>query len=117
GRSVDPDARGFDEDEAITQRVRAFLAEHLPGALGPLQRLKTCLYTLTPDRDFVIDTLPGHPNVAAAIGAGHAFKFASAIGRILSDLVLDGGTRSAIGDFAIDRTILTMEAPAKTYMV
>lgn len=117
GRSVDPDTRSFEEDPAITARVRAFLAERLPSALGPVHRVKTCLYTLTPDRDFVIDRLPEHRNVVAAIGAGHAFKFASAIGRILSDLLLDGATRSGIADFAIDRAILQMASPPKTYMV
>jgi sarcosine oxidase len=84
---------------------------------GPPHVVKTCLYTLTPDRDFVIDRLPGHPNVSAAIGAGHAFKFASVIGRILSDLALENGTHSDIADFTIDRPILTMEAPPKSYMV
>ena len=42
-------------------RVRAFLAAHLPGALGPEIYTKTCLYTLTPDRDFVVDRLPDAP--------------------------------------------------------
>ncbi len=37
--------------------------------------IKTCLYTLTPDQDFVIDTLPDNPDVAVVVGAGHAFKF------------------------------------------
>ncbi len=117
GRAVDPDARGFDEDPEITRRVRDFLERHLPAALGPLQVAKTCLYTLTPDRDFVIDRLPEHPNVSVAIGAGHAFKFASVIGRILSELALDAATPSEIGDFAVNRPILQMQAPPKTYMV
>lgn len=117
GVAVDPDTRGFDEDPAISARVTAFLARYLPGALGSTHLVKTCLYTLTPDRDFVIDTVPNHPNVSVAIGAGHAFKFASVIGRILSDLALDGGTRSDIADFHIDRPILQLAAPPKTYMV
>ena len=117
GRAVDPDTRGFDPDPAITQRVRGFIAKYLPSALGPERVVKTCLYTLTPDRDFVIDSLPEHPNVHVAIGAGHAFKFASVIGRILSDLALDGSTESPIDAFTIDRHILQMEAPPKTYMV
>ncbi|HEY5426815.1 MAG TPA: N-methyl-L-tryptophan oxidase [Candidatus Tumulicola sp.] len=117
GLPVDADTRGFDEDPAITARVTAFLERYLPGALGPAQLVKTCLYTLTPDRDFVIDRLPEHPNVSVAIGAGHAFKFASVIGRILSELALDGATGSAIGDFRIQRPILTLASPPKTYMV
>jgi sarcosine oxidase len=114
---VDPDTRGFEPDPAITQRVRGFIGKYLPSALGPERVVKTCLYTLTPDRDFVIDSLPEHPNVHVAIGAGHAFKFASVIGRILSDLALDGSTHSPIEAFTIDRPILQMEAPPKTYMV
>ena len=38
--------------------------------------------------------------ISFAIGAGHAFKFASVIGRILGELVCDGGTRSEIGAFS-----------------
>lgn len=124
GKPVDPDTRGFEEDPEITARVTGFLARHLPGALGPTQLAKTCLYTLPPDRDFVIDTLPEYPNVSIAIGAGHGFKFACVIGRILSDLALDGASADLVtlggveaADFGIDRPILQMEAPPKTYMV
>jgi sarcosine oxidase len=117
GKSVDPDRRTFEPDEDITARVRAFLAAHLPQLDAPIHKIKTCLYTLTPDRDFVIDTLPGHPHVFLAIGAGHAFKFASVIGRILSDLALRGRTPSDISAFGIGRPILQMATPPKTYMV
>jgi sarcosine oxidase len=117
GKPVDPDTRGFDEDPEITARVSTFLARYLPGALGPVARWKTCLYALTPDRDFIIDTLPEHPNVSVAVGGGHGFKFASVIGRILSDLALDGATASGIDAFKIDRSILQMTDPPKTYML
>jgi sarcosine oxidase len=117
GKPVDPDTRSFEPDPGITARVTAFLERYLPGALGPMHLVKTCLYTLTPDRDFVIDTLPEHPNVSVAVGAGHAFKFASVIGRTLAELALDGRTPANIGDFSIERPILHMEAPPKTYMV
>jgi sarcosine oxidase len=117
GRAVDPDTRGFEEDPAITARVTAFLERYLPSALGPVRRLKTCLYALTPDRDFIVDRLPGHPNVSVAAGGGHGFKFAAAIGRILSDLALDGATKSDLSAFRIDRPILRMADPPKTYML
>jgi sarcosine oxidase len=117
GKPVDPDTRSFEEDTAITARVTTFLQCHLPSALGPIARLKTCLYALTPDRDFIIDRLPAHPNVCVAVGGGHGFKFASVIGRILSDLVLDGSTTSDLGAFKLDRPILQMADPPKTYML
>lgn len=118
GKPVDPDTRGFEEDREITARVTAFLERYLPSALGATQLVKTCLYTLPPDRDFIIDTLPEHPNVSVAVGGGHAFKFACIIGRILSDFALDG--RSCVlndSTFKITRPILQMESPPKTYMV
>ncbi len=117
GKPVGADTRTFEEDPDITQRVSAFVQKNLPDAYGPLHLVKTCLYTLTPDRDFVIDTLPEHPNVSVAVGAGHAFKFASVIGRVLSELATSGTTSSGIADFQIDRPILQMEAPPKSYMV
>ncbi|MDP9025451.1 MAG: FAD-dependent oxidoreductase, partial [Candidatus Eremiobacteraeota bacterium] len=117
GVAVDPDTRGFEPDPDITSRVRAFLSRHLPALDGPEHAIKTCLYTLTPDRDFVIDTLPAAPNVHLAIGAGHAYKFASLIGQILSELALDGTTSSGIAEFSLSRPLLQMTAPPKTYMV
>ena len=74
GKPVDPDTRRFDEDPEITARVTGFMERYLPSALGPIVRMKTCLYALTPDRDFIIDTLPEHPNVSVAVGGGHAFQ-------------------------------------------
>ena len=117
GRDVTADSRTFDVDEPALERVESFLRTHIPSMLGPRIRTKSCLYTLTPDRDFVVDALPEHPNVLVAIGAGHAFKFASVIGRILSEVALDGRTESDISAFEIDRTILTLANPPRSYMV
>jgi sarcosine oxidase len=90
GKPVDAQTRGFEEDPEITARVKGFLGRYLPAALGSVDLVKTCLYARTPDRDFVIDALPGHANVSVAVGDGHAFKFASLIGRVLSDGAVEG---------------------------
>ena len=117
GKPVDPDTRSFEPDEENFARLTAFLRRYIPSALGPPIYTKTCLYTLTPDRDFVIDTIAGHPNAALAIGAGHAFKFASVIGKTLAELVADGRTEAGIADFGLSRAILREANPQKTYMV
>jgi len=119
GSPVEPDARTFERDEAAFARVGAFLAAHLPGAAGPPIYTKTCLYTLTPDRDFVVDRLPEAPGVAVALGAAHGFKFASVLGRILAELTIGGATPSAaeIGRFRIDRPVLLETDPATSWMV
>jgi sarcosine oxidase len=117
GQEVTAETRTFDPDVAALGRVQEFLARYIPRALGPIIYTKSCLYTLTPDRDFVIDTLPEHPNVAVAIGGGHGFKFASLIGRILADLAVDGHTEHNLEPFRIDRAILQLLNPPKHYMV
>jgi len=119
GAAVDPDTRTFDRDEAAFERVTDFVAARLPGAVGPPIYTKTCLYTLTPDRDFVVDRLPEHPGIVVALGAGHGFKYASVLGRIVAELSVDGGTPSAgeLEDFRIDRPILLEEDPPHTWMV
>jgi sarcosine oxidase len=116
GRAVDPDTRTFEEDPDLSRRVTGFVREHLP-AVGPVRIVKTCLYTLTPDRDFIIDRLPNHPQVSVAIGAGHAFKFASAIGRVLALHATGGVVGDGLSDFSLLRPILQMADPPKSYMV
>jgi sarcosine oxidase len=108
GEVVSPETRTFDRDEAAFARVEAFIGRHLPGALGPPILTRTCLYTLTPDRDFVVDRLPAAPGVAVVLGAAHGFKYASVLGRILAELVVDGRTPSAgeIEGFRVDRAAL-----------
>ena len=119
GQPVDPDTRTFERDDAAFERLRDFLVEHLPGAVGPPILTRTCLYTLTPDRDFVVDRLPDAPGVVAGLGAAHGFKYASVLGRILVELALDGGSPSdgEIGAFQIDRPVLLEDDPATSWMV
>jgi sarcosine oxidase len=75
------------------QAVQAFLREYLPGVDGPCQAGSVCLYTLTPDRHFLIDHLPDAAQVIFAAGfSGHGFKFAPVVGEILADLALEGKT-------------------------
>ena len=77
-------------DEAL---IRPALESHIPAANGPLAAAKTCIYTMTPDHDFIIDRLPGAPNIIVASPcSGHGFKFAPVIGEILADLATEGGT-------------------------
>jgi sarcosine oxidase len=111
--------RTYDRDEAAHERLVAFMAARLPGALGPPIYTKTCLYTLTPDRDFVVDRVPDAPHVLVALGAAHGYKFASVLGRVLAEMALDGTTPSAgeIERFAIDRPILLEASPATSFMV
>jgi monomeric sarcosine oxidase len=117
GREVTAETRTFEPDQAALHRVQEFLGKYIPSALGPIIYTRTCLYTLTPDRDFVLDAVPEHPNALIAIGGGHGFKFASIIGRILSELAIDRRTAHNLEPFRMDRAILQLANPPKHYMV
>jgi sarcosine oxidase len=117
GRITTADGRTFATDPDCLRRVRAFLGRHLPGAAGAPVLTKTCLYTLTPDRDFVVDRLPEHPGVVVALGAAHAYKFAALFGRWLADLALDparSAPPAALGLFGVDREALCAPVASAT---
>lgn len=114
---TDPETREFEPRADVTEAIRAFTRAYLPGADHGVHLAKTCLYTLTPDRDFIVDRLPGSERVFVAVGAGHAFKFASVLGSILVGLALDDTTSHDISAFGTDRAILTEPNPVRSYMV
>lgn len=106
GRFVTQETRSFEPDPDETALLRRFLDDKLPGAARREILSRTCVYDLTPDRDFVIDRVPGHPRVSYAVGSGHAGKFASMIGASLADLATTGVSRYAIDAFRADRPAL-----------
>jgi sarcosine oxidase len=119
GEPTTPETRSFEPDPAVFRRVGEFLARHLPRAVGPPILTRTCLYTLTPDRDFVVDRVPEAPGVVVGLGAGHGFKFASVLGRVLVELALDESSPSdnELAAFRIDRPILLEEDPPTSWLV
>jgi N-methyl-L-tryptophan oxidase len=84
---VDPDDfdRTVNPDEV--QPFRDFLLKRMSGVSGELVATSMCMYTMTPDQDFIIDRHPEHDNVAIAAGfSGHGFKFMPLVGEHLADL-------------------------------
>ncbi len=96
---VDRATSEHDEDE-----LRRFASEWLTVPLGRCLKRSVCMYTITPDRHFVIDLHPQHDNVVIAGGfSGHGFKFASVVGEILADLAIDRSTALPIKMFRASR--------------
>jgi sarcosine oxidase len=101
---VDPER--YDRAVSATDEatIRSALSAHLPDADGRLLAARTCLYTMTPDGDFILDRLPRSPRIiVAAPCSGHGFKFAPVIGEILADLAVTGRTDHDISRFSLAR--------------
>lgn len=91
-------------DESDIGAYRRVLDRYLPSASGPVLKTLTCMYTNTPDRNFVVDRSKKEPAVAFACGcSGHAFKFTPVIGEVLADLVTLGRTSYAIEHLSASR--------------
>lgn len=107
GLAVTPETRTYEADLEREQRVEEWLQAYVPGFLGPKLYTKTCLYAMPKDRDFVIDTVPDAPQIIICNGAGHAYKFASLLGKILSEIAIDGQTDYPIAPFTLNRPAMT----------
>jgi sarcosine oxidase len=101
---ADPSLVDRAPDAVDLAKVRAFAAEWFPAFGGTLLKEKTCLYTMSPDEHFVIDRHPFHRHVVFAAGlSGHGYKFASVLGEILSDLLVDGKSQLEIDFLSLSR--------------
>ncbi len=96
-----PDSIDREVHETDVARIRARLAARIPALNGPLLKARTCMYTMTPDENFVICKHPRYSAVTIAAGfSGHGFKMASVVGEMLAELVAEGTTRHNIELFS-----------------
>ncbi len=103
GQIISPDTRERTPDTDYIAHIDTYVQERLP-ELGKAVHVEVCLYTETPDEDFIIDAHPHCSDVLIAAGfSGHGFKFCALVGRILSELVQNGETGFDIHPFRIDR--------------
>ncbi len=97
----EPVADPANVDRSVQQsdcdHLSQFLQECLPDVDPTPQRSCVCMYTLTPDRHFLVDRHPDYEHVSFGAGfSGHGFKFTSVIGEVLVDLAVDGRTSSPV---------------------
>lgn len=99
GEPVDPDEGPRAPDAADAARLGR-LAGRLTGVGTEPERMAACMYTMTPDEDFLIGHRRELPGLVLAGGfSGHGFKFASAVGAALADLAEYGRTDLPISMF------------------
>jgi monomeric sarcosine oxidase len=89
GREVeDPTNLDRELDVAERERVESFMEDYMNHSYHRLVHFSACMYTMTADSHFVIDSHPQHDRLVFAAGmSGHGFKFAPVIGQYLVDLL------------------------------
>ncbi|MBS0274156.1 MAG: N-methyl-L-tryptophan oxidase [Proteobacteria bacterium] len=72
--------------EEVENMHRNYIAPYLKGVTSNCVKAKACLYTVTPDAGFILDTLPSSERViVASCCSGHGFKHSAAVGEVLAD--------------------------------
>jgi monomeric sarcosine oxidase len=104
GPVIDPETVDRTVTEADIEPMRDLWQRIQPDVMGEYLRGLVCLYTCTPDMEFIVDEHPNHPNVIiACICNGGGFMYSAAFGETLSQLAVDGRTKLDISAWTIDR--------------
>ncbi|HEY8852488.1 MAG TPA: N-methyl-L-tryptophan oxidase [Gemmatimonadaceae bacterium] len=95
--------RSIEESEA--EPLRNALRPVLPSlAKAAVRESSVCIFTNTPDHDFIVDFHPDYPQVLVSSAcSGHGFKFASALGEVHADLLITGRSTFDLAPFRLDR--------------
>ncbi|HEY3166014.1 MAG TPA: N-methyl-L-tryptophan oxidase [Candidatus Binatia bacterium] len=101
----DPDhvqrAVSTEEEQSM---CKDYVQGRLPGISDRCGTAASCLYTTTPDSNFVIDVHPDNDRIMIASPcSGHGFKHSAAIGEALAEQVIDGKSTIDISSFSMKR--------------
>ncbi|XP_074869775.1 peroxisomal sarcosine oxidase isoform X1 [Carettochelys insculpta] len=105
GSPADPEERDrLPTASADIQILRDFVSKYLPGLVPEPAVVEQCMYTNTPDEDFVLDRHPKFSNIIIGAGfSGHGFKLAPVVGKLLSQLSAGEEPSYALEPFRIRR--------------
>jgi sarcosine oxidase len=97
------------EDRAVGEEEKQsmyseYIRGRLPGLSEQCESAVTCLYTTTPDSNFVIDFHPDSEQIIIASPcSGHGFKHSAAVGELVAELAVNGVSKIDISRFSIER--------------
>ncbi|MCP3398832.1 N-methyl-L-tryptophan oxidase [Bradyrhizobium sp. CCGB20] len=95
-REVDP--------EESAEMYRRHVHARLAGATPRVAQAAACLYTVTPDRGFIIDHHPRHDRIfVVSACSGHGFKHSAGIGDVVAERLTMGRNHIDLTSFAIAR--------------
>ncbi len=101
--TADAAERTVSQEESAAMHAE-LIAPFLPAIGSHCLKAAACLYTVTPDFGFVIDTHPDSDRVILVSPcSGHGFKHSPAIGEALAQLTGDDGERPDLSAFSLAR--------------
>jgi monomeric sarcosine oxidase len=104
GEEVHPGHEQRAVDEWYLERAIKFADLRLPLLSAEVTHSLTCLYTNTPDEDFILDQMPNAENIWLVSGcSGHGFKFTVLLGYIAAALATGGEYARDLSRFALQR--------------
>ncbi|XP_008423411.1 peroxisomal sarcosine oxidase [Poecilia reticulata] len=104
GSKTDPDYRDLQTDTSDIDILKRYVSRCIPGLVPEPAVVESCMYTLTPDRHFVLDYHPNYSNIVIGAGfSGHGFKFSPVIGKLLCELSLGEVPSFDLSSFKIRR--------------
>jgi len=94
----------FDREIAPEEMYASLIAPHVRGVGARCVKTVPCLYTTTPDFQFLIDRHPAMDRVIVASPcSGHGFKHSAALGEALAQWVVDGSPTLDLSSFGLSR--------------
>jgi sarcosine oxidase len=104
GETVHPDQVHREIDRQYVEEAARYARSRFTGVSDRLLHGVVCLYTNTPDEDFIVDRVPGMEGVWLVSGcSGHGFKFTVLLGKIAADLATEGTFSHNLQRFSMSR--------------
>jgi sarcosine oxidase len=105
GESILPENLSNIPNKEDLDKIYAFMDQYMPGVFKKKITTKNCLYTNTPDENFILDYLPktNQQVIIAAGFSGHGFKFVPAIGKVMAEMAFNNNPSIDIDFLRIDR--------------
>ncbi|MGH0177709.1 UNVERIFIED_CONTAM: hypothetical protein FKN15_075696 [Acipenser sinensis] len=104
GSETEPDERDRQTSQEDIAILSSFVSKSFPGLDPTPAVVEQCMYTVTPDSDFILDQHPSHSNIIIGAGfSGHGFKLAPVVGKILCELALGKTPSFDLSPFRIMR--------------
>ena len=90
--------------EESAAMYRRHVEGRLAGVTPTVANSAACLYTVTPDRGFIIDRHPAHDRIMVVSAcSGHGFKHSAGIGEAVAQWLVQGRSQADLSAFSLAR--------------